>query len=758
MSGTEVEQAELAHSLLEKHWGLSASMRRLPGENHNYLAEMASGDSVVLKILTETHADPELEEAIISGLADAGLPVPRILPTTSGQNNIPAGELQGVARVQEYLPGTPWKSLESTPSRLRAIGAFMARMHAGLEGRDFAAAARTHDWDLARAHMHRDKAEFLNDPDQRRAIEYCFHLFSALALPHLADCPSGLLHGDINDENLLLDGDQIVGLLDFGDCLNGAFVQDLGLALAYALEQEDVTLETAASLVEGYDECRPLELKEQELLLPLALARLATYVTINAQRMAADPTSGMRNLHLDTAWEAINMCLAVAPAQARGILCNGCRVHASPPADPGNVASARNRHLAPSLSLSYEEPLHIISGRAQYLHAADGRPYVDLVNNVCHVGHCHPRVVDAIATQAAKLNTNTRYLHEHVSEYATRLCETMPSGLDTCFFVNSGSEANELALRLARSATGSMDVLVLDGAYHGHTANCIAMSPYKFNGPGGSGPADWVHVLPMPDAYRGPYRGEDAGDAYAIEVADQIGKACASERAIAGFFAEPILSCGGQVPLPGGYLSKAFEHVRNAGGLCIADEVQVGFGRLGDAFWGFELHDVVPDIVVLGKPIGNGHPMGAVITTRAVADAFDNGMEFFSTFGGNPVSCACGLAVLDVIRDEALQERARTLGGRFLDGLGELKERHRIVGDVRGQGLFLGIELVKDPETLEPAAHEATRLVNHMQQQGVLLSTDGPLHNVIKIKPPMVIEEGDIDMTLRLLDDALGQL
>jgi 4-aminobutyrate aminotransferase-like enzyme len=407
------------------------------------------------------------------------------------------------------------------------------------------------------------------------------------------------------------------------------------------------------------------------------------------------------------------------------------------------------------LSLSYDVPLHIVRGRGQYLYDADGRAYLDLVNNVCHVGHAHPRVVQALSAQAATLNTNTRYLHETVVAYAERLGSTLPDGLEVCCFVNSGSEANELALRMARAATGGHDVIVIDGAYHGSTGACIEMSPYKFNGPGGQGQPDWVHTVPMPDTYRGAFTGDDAGAAYAKEVERVIGEATSSGRLIAGFMAESLLSCGGQIPLADGFLGVAYEHVRAAGGVCIADEVQVGFGRVGAAMWGFELHGVVPDIVVMGKPMGNGHPLAGVVTTRAIAEAFNTGMEFFSTFGGNPVSAAVGMAVLDVIEDEGLQARAATLGRRFLDGFLALRGRHAIIGDVRGRGLFLGIELVRNRETLEPADTEAAMIVNAMKRRGVLLSTDGPLHNVIKIKPPMVLNEDDVDMAIRQLDDVL---
>ena len=353
----------------------------------------------------------------------------------------------------------------------------------------------------------------------------------------------------------------------------------------------------------------------------------------------------------------------------------------------------------------------------------------------------------------AELNTNTRYLHELLASYAERLTATLPSPLEVCFFVNSGSEANELALRLARAHTGARDVVVVDGAYHGNTGTLVAMSPYKFKGPGGTGVAEpWVHVAPCPDPYRGPYRGYNR--ATGVAYGDAVGETVRSSGApIAAFFAEPLMSCAGQVVPPDGYFETAFAHVRAAGGVCVIDEVQSGFGRAGSHFWAFQREPVVPDIVVMGKPIGNGHPMGAVVTTRAIARSFETGMEFFSSFGGNPVSCAIGLAVLDVIRDERLQERADELGARVLGDLRDLMAHRPAIGDVRGAGLFLGIELVRDRDTLEPAGAEASELVNRFKERGMLLSTDGPYHNVIKIKPPMVLTSDDLDMFVRALAD-----
>jgi 4-aminobutyrate aminotransferase-like enzyme/Ser/Thr protein kinase RdoA (MazF antagonist) len=420
--------------------------------------------------------------------------------------------------------------------------------------------------------------------------------------------------------------------------------------------------------------------------------------------------------------------------------------------------AARHRLLGRNLSLSYREPLKIVRGWMQYLYDETGRAYLDAYNNVPLVGHSHPRVVRAVAEQAALLTTNTRYLHDNLVRYAERLTALMPPPLRVCFVLNSASEGNELALRLARAHTGREDVIVLDSAYHGHTTGLIDISPYKFAGPGGRGRKSWVHVAPLPDDFRGPFRREDpeAGRKYAA-VVRRLVDATQARSGLAAFIAESLPSVAGQVVLPPGYLAEAYRHVRAAGGVCIADEVQAGFGRLGSHFWGFETQAVVPDIVVLGKPIGNGFPLAAVVTTEEIAASFDNGMEFFSTFGGNPVACAAGLAVLDVMRDERLQERARRVGGRFKAGLSRLAERRPIIGDVRGSGLFLGLELVRDRETLEPAGAEAAYVVDRLREHGVLAGTDGPFHNVIKIRPPLCFSETDAGLFVATLDAVLAE-
>ncbi len=422
------------------------------------------------------------------------------------------------------------------------------------------------------------------------------------------------------------------------------------------------------------------------------------------------------------------------------------------------ILHVRSKHLGKSLSTSYQTPLEIVRGEQQYLYNQEGRQYLDCVNNVCHVGHCHPHVVRAGQQQMEVLNTNTRYLHKNLALYARRLASMFPDPLSVCFFVCSGSEANELALRLASTYTGSRELLVLDAAYHGNTGATVDISPYKYEGKGGYAQRDHVTKVMLPDGYRGPYKYNDPDIAtkYAAHVAEVIQHLDAESRRPGAFIAESLAGCGGQVEFPSGYLAAAYEHVRAAGGVCIADEVQVGFGRVGSHFWGFETQNVVPDIVTMGKPIGNGHPMAAVITTPAIADAFANGMEYFNTFGGNPVSCAVGLAVLDVIANEGLQQQAWQVGNSLKKQLNALKEKHALIGDVRGRGLFLGIELVRDHNTLEPADTETTQIVEMMKERGILLSTDGPLHNVIKIKPPLQFNMGNAKHVARTLDEVMG--
>lgn len=421
--------------------------------------------------------------------------------------------------------------------------------------------------------------------------------------------------------------------------------------------------------------------------------------------------------------------------------------------------AARRELLGRNLSVSYAKPLKIVRGWRQFLYDETGRAFLDVYNNVPLVGHSHPRVVEAVQKEIALLNTNTRYLGDNVLRYAECLTALLPRTLKVCYFLNSGSEANELALRIARAHTGHEDVIVLEHAYHGHTSGLIDVSPYKFNGPGGRGRMPWVHVAPIADDYRGIYRrGErELGAKYAAHVGEIIDSTKKEGRGIAAYLAETLPSVAGQIVFPEGYLAEAYKHIRAAGGVCIADEVQVGFGRLGTRFWGFETQGVVPDIVVLGKPIGNGFPLAAVVTSEEIAASFANGMEFFSTFGGNPVACAAGLAVLEVLQDEGLQQNALRVGAPWMRDLRGLESSYPVVGDVRGSGLFVGIDLVKDGATRAAATEQACYVVNRLRERGILAGTDGPYHNVIKLRPPLCFSEADARLFTTTLASVLEE-
>ena len=428
------------------------------------------------------------------------------------------------------------------------------------------------------------------------------------------------------------------------------------------------------------------------------------------------------------------------------------------PIDKTSILEQRQAHFGGNLSLTYDEPVMLLRGWKHHLFDEWGRPYLDAYNNVPHVGHAHPRIQAVAADQLKRMNSNTRYLHPAQTEFADKILSKFPDQLQVCFFVNSGTEANELALRLAHAHTGAKGMITPDHGYHGNTTGAVAVSAYKFNKPNGSGQADWVELVEVADDYRGSYRRDDPERAqkYADFVDPAIEDLIAKGHGLAGFIAETFPSVGGQIIPPKGYLPAVYSKIRAAGGVCIADEVQTGLGRLGDYYFAFEHQDATPDIVVLGKPIGNGHPLGVVVTTKKIAESFDNGIEYFSTFGGSNLSCRMGKEVLDIVDDEDLQGNAQRMGQRLLDGLSSLQERHPQIGDVRGMGLFIGVELIN------PDGSEATEICsyvkNRMRDHRILIGSEGPKDNILKIRPPLTIEEDDVDMILVTLGLIFSEL
>jgi 4-aminobutyrate aminotransferase-like enzyme len=431
------------------------------------------------------------------------------------------------------------------------------------------------------------------------------------------------------------------------------------------------------------------------------------------------------------------------------------------PMNANDLLSRRRQALAPAYELFYEEPIHLVRGEGVWLFGADGRRYLDCYNNVPSVGHCHPRVVEAIANQARVLNTHTRYLHEKIVELGERLGTKLSDNLRACWFVCSGTEANDLATQIARTVTGRYGMVVSEGSYHGNSDLVATLSTEVSYTP--KDRPDWLAATEAPDTYRGSLRagseacGEDAlAEHYATKVSEGVEGLASRGYQPAAMLVDSSWDANGMLIPPKGYLAKAASIVRAAGGLFIADEVQAGYCRLGDAWWGHECYDVVPDLVVLGKPMGGGHPVAAVISTPEIAAAFGERINYFNTFGGNPVSAAAALAVLDVIDEEGLLENAFEVGRHLERSLAELQKEHSIIGDVRGSGLFWGIDLVRDRESREPIERaEAKRIVSAICEAGVLMGLMGNHSNVLKMRPPLPFSSDNADHALEVIDACL---
>ncbi|KAL3876059.1 hypothetical protein ACJMK2_033944 [Sinanodonta woodiana] len=417
----------------------------------------------------------------------------------------------------------------------------------------------------------------------------------------------------------------------------------------------------------------------------------------------------------------------------------------------------RRNYVGKSCRLHFDaSPLKIVQALKQYLYDDFGNEYLDCINSVAHVGHCHPHVVSVGQEQMSQLATCYGFLNDSMVDYAKQLVETLPENLCVCYFVNSGSEANDLALRLARAYTQQSDIIVVDNAYHGNISSLIEISPSRLKTLGME-KKDWVHVVAVPDTYRGIFRESVAnpGILYAQEVKKVIQKVQEKRRTIAAFMCEPIMSQAGVIIPPKPYLTEVFSYVREAGGLCIADEIQTGLGRTGEKFWGFQTHDVVPDIVTMGKPLGNGHPMAVVVTTKEVSDSLK---EFSSTFGGNPVACAMGKAVLDVIHNEQMMSGAKSVGKCLLDGFRAIMPTHPMMGDVRGIGLLVGVEIVMDKQSRKPAKEAAEILAYKLKEQKIIIANEGPDKNVMTLSPPMCFTCDNARRVVQALDKALRQI
>jgi len=780
MSRKKIIRPDFSHDEIKKLaqnlFGIKTIVRQLDSySDQNFYLKDEIGDEYVFKIANaeERFEILDLQNKAMDYLSEncTGGTFPRVINTISSEAIIQVTSRNGklfFARMVTFIPAKMLADLDShTPELLYHFGRFLGAMDKTLEKFYHHASHHYLPWDLKNTLHVMPKLKAIENPHQKRVVEYFLLQFETEVMPVLPQLRTSVIHNDANDWNVLLENADSekefqFGIIDFGDIVHTNTICELAIALAYILMNKPDPIETAIHVIEGYHAVFPLFEKELNVLFYLVCTRLCTSVTMSSYLGKLEPENEYISVCQKPAWDLLEKLISISPEKVTEIFKDVCKINPTPQRQGRSkqqILNLRDQFIGKSLSISYHKPLKIIRGAFQYLFDEEGRTYLDAVNNVPHVGHCHPRIVKAAQKQMTILNTNTRYLHDYIIEYAQRLTSKMPDPLKVCFFVCSGSEANDLALRMARNHTGQNDIVVVDGAYHGNTTANIEISSYKFDGPGGKGAESYIHKVPMPDLYRGLYRADDpeAGRKYADHVQSAIEQIQHDGKNVAAVICESLLGCGGQIVLPQNFLKEAFQYVRNAGGVCIADEVQVGFGRVGIHFWGFETQNVVPDIVTLGKPIGNGHPLAVVITTPEIAESFNNGMEYFNTYGGNPVSCAVGMAVLDVIEEEKLQENALRVGTYLKKRLEELKENFPIIGDVRGLGLFIGVELVLNRETLEPAARQAATIIERMKEEGILISTDGPLHNVLKIKPPLVFDKANADFLVETLRGILEE-
>jgi 4-aminobutyrate aminotransferase-like enzyme len=750
-----------ARQILRYGFGVeAASLTPLAGErDQNVRVDTVDGQRLLLKISNPADDGPILAMQAAAlrhiELVDPDLPVMRALPTAAGDAWInvpgPGGRIYP-ARLFTFLPGRVTANTVLKPAALRSHGQVTARLGRALRGFFHPAADYEILWDITNVPRLRPLLAHISDDRRRAQVERVVDRFEAQVAPALPGFRAQVIHGDMSLDNVLFGDDlQVSGIVDFGDMTHAPLVCDLAVAVADVLHGRDDAIAAADAIIGGYVSVTPLEDEEAELLADLVAARLATEVTVTAWRgglypdntaYAASGEPGARAF-LD-AIEAMGM-----DAVARRFR-DACRRLPYQRSATSALLERRRRAL-PRSPLFYSQPVHLVRGDGVWLFDPDDRRYLDCYNNVAVVGHSHPRVVEAVTQQQRLLATHSRYLHEAVVELGERLEATLPPELDAVMVVNSGSEANDLAWRIARAATGRGGAVVTACAYHGLTEATHALSPEEWAA--GERPAH-VATIPAPDGYRGQYRREDDGwvARYAAHIDDAA--QALGDRGFAALYLDPALTADGILSPPPGYLHEAARRAQALGGLMVADEVQAGHGRSGTHLWSFQASGITPDVVVMGKPMGNGFPVAALVVRSALLEAVPEEVELFSTFGGNPVACAAALAVLAVIEDEGLVANAAKVGSYLRAGLLTLAERHCVIGDVRGEGLLLGVELINAASG--PAAATARAVTEAMRERGILISATGPCGNVLKIRPPLVFQYEHADLLLHALDEVLA--
>jgi 4-aminobutyrate aminotransferase-like enzyme/Ser/Thr protein kinase RdoA (MazF antagonist) len=769
-----------AEAIAEQGFDVQASAQLLESErDQNFRMRAKDGSEWVLKIANpaENPAILDLQTRALLHIAeiDPGLSVPRVKSTPDGASFHEISAADGrrfIVRLLSFLPGRLLDVATLHPVLARDVGAAAARLARALRGFFHPAARHELLWDLTQAPDLRIRTHHILEPARRRVVDAVLDHFEATVLPQLKKQRAQVIHNDGSRLNTHVDVDRVSGVIDFGDLIHAPLVCDLAVPISELLVDHTDPIAIASEITAGYHAVTALEDDELRLIFDLVSTRCAMSIAVANWRVRDHPDNAayimdgieetgallgqMREWGADRMYEALRQACAtpvsIAVSEPASMRPDGDGLQ--------SLIDRRRQRLGPELELSYEDPIHAVRGEGVWLIDSTGRSLLDAYNNVPSVGHCHPRVVQALARQAATLNTNTRYLYRSVLEYADRLTATMPDDLSVCMFVCSGSEANDLAWRLAKAHTGHAGGIVMEDAYHGTTDAVYDLSPAEYGVDKGRKLAEHIATVPAPDGYRGRFRRNDPQyvEHYVACFDDAIASLDARGIAPAAFYLDLVLCSDGIMIPPPGYLRAAFERIRGAGGLCVADEVQSGFGRTGDHFWGFEAHDVVPDIVTLGKPIGNGLSMAAVVTTPAIVASLMKETDFFSTTGGNPLACEVGLAVLEVLEQERLQESAARVGKTLRSQIEKLAETHSLIGDVRGAGLFIGVELVRDRTTLEPATNETSAVVNRMRELGVLIGAEGPCGNVLKIRPPLVFDENHALQLVDALDRALREV
>jgi 4-aminobutyrate aminotransferase-like enzyme/Ser/Thr protein kinase RdoA (MazF antagonist) len=752
-------------------YGLAVTVSALPGERDcNFRLRTADAHEFVLKIL-DVASDAESADCLVSVLdhlaeQDPALPVPRLLPTLGGDA---VGRFSGdgvpyAVCLVSFLPGQLLTAAPAGTALLQSLGATLARVDRALRGFFHPSLNRRLAWDVRRLPELAQFSRYIESAALRESVDRVSSAFRA-CLPRLRGLRSQAVHGDCHAGNLLVDVERqsICGILDFGDMIHAPLIFEPAVAMSELLTEAAAPLDSVAAVLHGYAQGLTLATEEVELIYDIISARHAVTVLVHAWRCHHDPPGARvldeAALHsgrsLDRLWNADRQALTRTWHEAAGTLSVAASVSVSasvavPSAVHAVDLERRHRLMGAGAELFYEEPLHLVRGAGVWLYDAQGHAYLDAYNNVPHVGHAHPTVVAAIQRQTAILATHTRYLHENILEYAEQLTARLPAYLDTCIFVNSGSEANDVAWRMAQMATGHRGGLVMENAYHGVTDAVAALTPSKGR------PRDprIVTIAPPPSHLQvGDAIGSDELAAAVQDTDAAIALLAERGLAPAAFFIDTAITSSGIFDPPAAWAAAVTARMRAAGSLVVADEVQYGLGRCGSHLWGFERRGLTPDIVTMGKPVGNGYPMGVVVANRALIEAFQSKFGFFSTFGGSPVAAAAGLAVLKVLDGEQLMANAAATGGYLRGQLESVAARHECLGRVRGAGLLLGLDV------LGPDGYAAKlrnkRIVNVLASKfRILIGYEGPQASILKLRPPMPFQREHADLLVQAIDSA----